>query len=130
MPNAVDSQPAAIQPTPGAVYQFANEAERRQVIDAAFEYRGDITLHFQNGTTQECFLFNREADGKPPIVQILVKGEDVPRSLPYVDITGITFSGRDTADGKSYQAWKSKKHGERAEEAEQVKKEMEAQGYL
>ncbi|MDE1170122.1 MAG: hypothetical protein PW734_02765 [Verrucomicrobium sp.] len=130
MPNAVDSIPAPIQPVPGSAFTFANDAERRQVIDAAFDYRGDITLHLQSGATMEGYLFNRNADGKPPTVQMLVKGQEVPQNLPYVDIAGITFSGRDTADGKSYQTWKEKKHGERQAEAEAVKKEMEAQGYL
>ncbi|SDT89343.1 hypothetical protein SAMN05444156_0497 [Verrucomicrobium sp. GAS474] len=150
MPNAVDtgamhaakqanlaespalSTPAAPghQSLHGAEYTFTGDQDRRDGIDAAFDYRGDVTLRLSNGEALECFLFNRTPNSKPPQVQLFVKGEETPRVLPYVDIVGITFTGKDPADGKSYLAWKAKKHNERVEESRRVEEEMRQQGIV
>ena len=149
MPNAVDtgamhaaksgavqasviSTPAApgSQSLMGAEFTFTGDLDRREGIDAAFDYRGDVTLRLSNGEALECFVFNRTPDSKPPQAQVFIKGQDTPRVLPYVDIAGITFTGKDPADGKSYQAWKDKKHNERVEESRRVEEEMRQQGIV
>ena len=65
-----------------------------------------------------------------PRVEVFVKGSDAPEVIPYADITAIAFSGKDTADGKSWDAWVNKKESERKAEAERIKAESEAQGHL
>jgi len=151
MPNAVDTaamnvaknaaasagSPAISTPAaPGAEslhgteYTFVNDQDRRDGIDAAFDYRGDVTLRLTNGEALECFIFNRTPLSKPPQLQVFVKGEDAPRVFPYVDIAGISFTGKDPADGKSYQAWKAKKHSERAAESKQIEEEMRKEGIV
>jgi len=143
MPNAVDTgamneakQGAAPSAHPatdsyqGREYTFSNDQDRREGLDAAFDYRGDLTLRLSNGETIEGYLFNRHPEGKPPTVQLFVKGETAARVLPYVDVVGVSFTGKDPADGKSYLAWKAKKHAERAAESQQIEAELREKGYL
>ena len=130
MPNAVDKEPAAPASPQGCTYEFTGDQDRREGIDAAFDYRGDITLRLANGETVEGFIFNRNPNAKPPVLQLFVKGEATARILPYADLAALSFTGKDPADGKSYLAWKAKKHGERQDESRQVEAEMREHGYL
>ena len=113
----------------GAVLTFQSEAERIEAIDKAFDYRGDVTLTLLNETV-EGYMFNRDAKARPPRVEVFIKGSEEPRIIPYADIVAIAFTGKDTADGKSWDAWVSKKESERQAEADRVKAEAEAQGHL
>ena len=114
----------------GSVFTFQSEAERVDGINQAFDYRGDVTLTLANGQLIEGFMSNREPKANPPRVQFFVKGEDKPQIIPYADITAIAFTGKDPADGKSWEAWVSKKEHERKAEADRIKAEAEAQGHL
>ena len=113
----------------GAVFTFQSEADRREGIDKAFDYRGDVTITLANEIV-EGYIFNRDANAVPPRIEVFVKGSTEPRIIPYADITAIAFSGKDTADGKSWDAWVNKKEEERKAEAERIKAEAEAQGHL
>jgi hypothetical protein len=113
----------------GAVFTFQTEADRVEAIDKAFDYRGDVTLTLHNEQV-EGFMFNRDAAARPPRVEVFIKGSDTPRIIPYADITAIAFTGKDTADGKSWDAWVNKKESERQAEAARIKAESEAQGHL
>jgi hypothetical protein len=131
MPAEVKSQPnphraASLE---GAVYTFQSEADRIEAIDKAFDYRGDVSITLSNEVV-ECFMFNRDAAARPPRVEVFLKGSDEPRVIPYADITAIAFTGKDTANGKSWDAWVSKKESERKAEADRIKAESEAQGHL
>src|SRR5271170_4078158 len=131
MPAEVKTHPSSdrLATLEGATFTFASDAERVAAIDKAFDYRGDVSLTLTNGQI-EGYLFNRDASAKPPRVEIFVKGSEEPQIIPYTDITAITFTGRDTADGKSWAAWVNKKESERKAEAERIKAEVEAQGHL
>jgi hypothetical protein len=113
----------------GAVFTFQSEAERFDAIDKAFDYRGDVTLTLTNEQL-ECFIFNREPKAMPPRIQVFIKGSEEPRLIPYADVLAIAFTGKDTADGKSWDAWVNKKESERQAEADRIKAEAEAQGHL
>ena len=131
MPAEVKTHPnphrhASLQ---GAVFTFQSEAERFDAIDKAFDYRGDVTLTLTNETV-ECFIFNREPKAVPPRIQVFIKGSEDERVIPYADLLAIAFTGKDTADGKSWDAWVSKKESERQAEADRIKAEAEAQGHL
>jgi hypothetical protein len=131
MPAEVKTHPGAGKPESlqGAVFEIHSDAERIEAIDKAFDYRGDVTLTLSNEQL-ECYIFNRDAKASPPRVEVFLKGQDAPRIIPYADIKAIAFTGRDTADGKSWAAWVSKKEDERRAEAERIKAELEAQGHL
>jgi hypothetical protein len=130
MPADVKTQPGAkADSLQGVVFEIHNDVERVEAIDKAFDYRGDVTLTLPNGPL-ECFIFNRDASEKPPRMEVFVKGQESPLVIPYSDIQALAFTGRDTADGKSWAAWVSKKDTDRAAEAERIRKELEAQGHL
>ncbi|MEI9999583.1 MAG: hypothetical protein WDO13_10670 [Verrucomicrobiota bacterium] len=130
MPADVKTQPAAkTDSLQGAVFEFRSDAERFEAIDKAFDYRGDVTLSLPHEQV-ECYLFNRDPKAVPPRVEVFAKGQDAPRVIPYADISAIAFTGRDTADGKSWAAWVAKKESERKVEAERIRAELEAQGHL
>jgi hypothetical protein len=113
----------------GAVFTFQSEADRVEAIDKAFDYRGDVSITLRNEQI-EGYIFNREPKATPPRVEVFIKGSDQPRIIPYADITAIAFTGKDTADGKSWDAWVNKKEHERQAEADRIKAEAEAQGHL
>jgi hypothetical protein len=131
MPAEVKTQPGTVKANSleGAAFEIHSEADRIEAIDKAFDYRGDVTLTLPNEKL-ECYIFNRDAAATPPRIEVFVKGQDAPRVIPYADIKAIAFTGRDTADGKSWNAWVAKKDTERKAEAERIKAELEAQGHL
>ena len=130
MPADVKSAPAPRgESLQGMNFVFQTEAERREAIDKAFDYRGDVTLVLPSGPV-EGYLANRDASASPPRVEMYVKGSDTPQIIPYADINAIAFTGKDTADGKSWAAWVNKKESERQAEAERIRAEVEAQGHL
>jgi hypothetical protein len=131
MPADIKTHPSPDRATSleGAVFTFQSEADRVEAIDKAFDYRGDVTLTLHNEQI-EGYMFNRDAKAIPPRVEVFIKGGNEPRIIPYADITAIAFTGKDTADGKSWAAWVSKKEHEREAEAARIKAEAEAQGHL
>jgi hypothetical protein len=113
----------------GAAFTFQSNQDRIEAINQAFDYRGDVTLTV-GGEQIEGYLSNRDSRAVPPRVEFFVKGEDEMKVIPYADITAIAFTGKDTADGKSWEAWVNKKESERKGEAERIRAEAEAQGHL
>ncbi len=79
--------------------------ELTEVLEAAFDYRGDVTLQLRGGEEVRGYVFNRVADGDQPHVDLFPDGSDDSRRVLYSDIRAIHFSGRDTASGKSWETW-------------------------
>ncbi|MDO8528140.1 MAG: hypothetical protein Q7T03_10715 [Deltaproteobacteria bacterium] len=79
-----------------------------QLIDKAFDYRGDVTLDLKSGQHIEGYIFNR--DHAKQTLTLFIKGESTPKPLAYTEITDIRFTGENTAAGKSWEDWKTK-HG-------------------
>jgi len=131
MPADVKTQPNPHRPASleGAVFTFQSDADRIEGIDKAFDYRGDVSITLRNEQI-EGYIFNRDAKATPPRIEVFIKGSNEPRIIPYADITAIAFTGKDTADGKSWDAWVNKKESERQTEADRIKAEAEAQGHL
>jgi hypothetical protein len=131
MPADVKSAPANNQhhSLQDAVFTFQSEQDRIEGIDKAFDYRGDVTLTVR-GAQVEGYMFNRDASAMPPRVEIFIKDSETPQIIPYADIEAISFTGKDTANGKSWEAWVNKKESERHAEAERIRLEAEAQGHL
>ena len=76
-----------------------------EVVDRAFDYRGDITVVTTDGTEIVGYLSNRNRDVAEPFVQVLPRAGDEPRTIRYAQIRAIKFTGKDTAAGTSYAAW-------------------------
>ena len=91
----------------GWVPPLSNEEELRDALEKAFDYRGDITLTRKNGVVVEGYLYDRRSATSldQALVRILPQDGSPRVSIPYSDISALNFSGRDTAAGKSWEAW-------------------------
>ncbi len=93
----------------GWIPALATDGEIREALEKAFDYRGDVTLTLRSGEQVEGYLYDRRT-GKTlaeSIVRIMPgKGEDRSRrSIPYTEIAALAFTGRDTAAGRTFEAW-------------------------
>ena len=79
-------------------------------VEQAFDYRGDVTIKLRTGDQLEGYVFDRQASpvtGEAKLRMIL-KSEGRRVTVQQSDIEELTFSGRDMADGKSFEAWVTK----------------------
>jgi len=91
----------------GWVPELAGEEEVRQALEKAFDYRGDVTITRKDGSKVEGYIFDRRT-GKSladSAVRLFPKDSDKKISIPYSEIAALAFSGRDTAAGRSFEAW-------------------------
>jgi hypothetical protein len=91
----------------GWVPELADEEEVRQALEKAFDYRGDVTVTRKDGSKVEGYIFDRRP-GKSladSAVRLFPKDSDKKISIAYSDIAALAFTGRDTAAGKSFEAW-------------------------
>jgi hypothetical protein len=91
----------------GWIPQLAGEDEVRSALDKAFEYRGDVTITLRSGVVVEGYVFDRRqgetlADS---LVRLYPRDRDEKVAISYAEISALVFSGRDTAAGKSWEAW-------------------------
>lgn len=110
--------PDALEVAPGTEHEqlegwippLASEEELRQALEKAFDYRGDITITRKDGTKIEGYLFDRRTGPtlKDSAVRLYPKDSNEKISIPYSDIAALAFTGRDTAAGKSWEAWMKK----------------------
>ncbi|MBZ5522686.1 MAG: hypothetical protein LAP21_10650 [Acidobacteriia bacterium] len=90
----------------GWIPGLAGEEEIRVALEKAFDYRGDVTITRKDGAKVEGYIFDRRpgrtlADS---VVRMLLKdGQKI--AIPYAEIAALAFTGRDTAAGKSWEAW-------------------------
>jgi hypothetical protein len=91
----------------GWIPELATEAELRGALEAAFDYRGDVTITRKDGSRVEGYVFDRRNGitlGES-VVRLIPQNSSQKISIPYSDIAALAFSGRDTAAGKSWEAW-------------------------
>ena len=100
----------------GWIPELADENEIREALEKAFDYRGDVTITKKDGTVIEGYIFDRKSSPtlSASLVRVLPKDSSQRQSIPYSDIAGLVFSGRDTAAGKSWEAWVRKYWEKRA----------------
>jgi hopanoid biosynthesis associated radical SAM protein HpnH len=77
-------------------------------VEQAFDYRGDVTVRLKSGDNLEGYIFDRG----PSKLRIVLKSAGSKVTVPLQDIAGLSFTGRDMADGRSWEAW-VKKYAER-----------------
>ena len=107
--------PEALEVAPGAQHEnlegwvppLAGEQELRAALDQAFDYRGDVTLTLKDGRKIEGYVFDRRAgaDLGTSRIRVLPVGSNEKLSIAYSEIAALAFSGRDTAAGRSWEAW-------------------------
>src|ERR1700684_1428521 len=94
----------------GWIPQLATEEEIRVALEKAFDYRGDVTITRKDGSKIEGYLFDRRTGAtlKDSVVRLYPKNANEKVSISYSEIAALAFTGRDTAAGKSWEAWMEK----------------------
>jgi hypothetical protein len=111
----MDINPDKLEVAPGTVHEgiegwvpeLASEDEIRVALEKAFDYRGDVTVTLKNGNKVEGYIFDRVAGTSlaTSFVRLLPKTSNERIKICYADISALAFTGRDTAAGKSFDAW-------------------------
>jgi hypothetical protein len=94
----------------GWIPELANEDELREALEKAFDYRGDVAITRKDGSKIEGYIFDR-AVGKnltDSFVRLLPNNANQRVKITYSEIAALAFTGRDTAAGKSWEAWVKK----------------------
>jgi hypothetical protein len=94
----------------GWIPQLATDEEVRVALEKAFDYRGDVTITRKDGSKIEGYLFDRRSAAtlQDSSVRLFPKNANQKLAVSYADIAALAFTGRDTAAGKSWEAWMKK----------------------
>jgi hypothetical protein len=117
-PHANAVNPDALEVVSGTVHEqlegwipeLASEEEIRSALEKAFDYRGDITITRKDGSKIEGYVFDRRSAAtlRDSIVRLYPQNSNAKVSISYADIAALAFTGRDTAAGRSWEAWMKK----------------------
>ena len=118
VPQRGTSNPEELEIAPGRQHenlegwipQLASDEEIRQALEKAFDYRGDVTITLKSGEKVEGYIFDRRSGTplKDSLVRLYPKSGNHKLSISYADIAALAFTGKDTAAGKSWEAWMKK----------------------
>jgi len=120
-PDQLEVAPGTAHETlQGWIPKLATEQELREALEKAFDYRGDVTITRKDGTKLEGYIFDRVSGESlaTSFVRLLPKDSNQRVKIPYSDIAAMVFTGRDTAAGKSWEAW-VKKYWEKREKGDE-----------
>ncbi|HTF66495.1 MAG TPA: hypothetical protein VK638_27805 [Edaphobacter sp.] len=94
----------------GWIPNLATDAEIREALEKAFDYRGDVTITRKDGTKVEGYLFDRRSGFSlaDSFVRVIPTADKTKVNVSYADIAALAFTGRDTAAGKTFEAWVKK----------------------
>jgi hypothetical protein len=104
----------------GWVPKLATDADLRDALEKALDYRGDVTLTLKSGERGEApekieaFIF--DCKNGPTLAESWVRyytpSAPEKRKVSYAEIARLEFSGKDRAAGKHWEDW-VKKYNER-----------------
>ena len=125
LPSALSTEGSAAEEKLGTVHEnlegwvpaLASDNEVCAALEKAFDYRGDLTLTLKDGRKIEGYVFDRKR--KSPAladctVRLMPKDQPEKVAIRYSDVAALSFSGRDTAAGKSFAAWVRKYNEKKA----------------
>lgn len=94
----------------GRTWPSDTEENLRTGLEKAFDYRGDVTITRHDGSAVEGYLFDRRSGVTlfDSYVRVMLKDGAKKETIRYSEVAGVQFSGRDTAAGKSWEAWVKK----------------------
>ena len=95
----------------GWIPELASDAEIREALEKAFDYRGDITITRKDGSQIDGYLFDRRTGSSlaDSVVRIIPSELRRPGSMwPIQRSRRSPSTGRDTAAGKTFEAWVKK----------------------
>ena len=112
----------------GWVPELATEDDLRAALEEAFDYRGDVTITRKDGSRVEGYVFDRRSGATlaGSVVRVIPQDGSGKIAIPYSDIAGLAFTGRDTAAGKSWEAWVRKYWEKKAAGEKEIGLEPEA----
>lgn len=104
----------------GWIPALATDAEVCDALEKAFDYRGDITVTRKDGSQIVGYLFDRRTGASltESFMRLIPANAQSKISIAYSEIAAIAFTGRDTAAGKTFEAW-VKKYWEKKAAGEQ-----------
>ena len=86
-----------------------DDAMRVDVLEKAFDYRGDVILTLIDGSRVEGYLFDRRRGPSARESSVrLMPAAGGKITVGYADVQMIEFSPRDPAAGKSFETWVKK----------------------
>ena len=90
--------------------ELKSDAELREALEKAFDYRGNITFTLKDGRVLVGYVFDRRsvASLEQSVVRIMPTDNSGKVSVSYADIRDLKFTGKDTAAGKSFESWVAK----------------------
>jgi len=111
----------------GWVPEMASEAEIREALEKAFDYRGDVTITRKDGSKIDGYLFDRRSGSSlsDSFVRIIPTNSQTKVNVTYADIAALAFTGRDTAAGKTFEAWVKKYWAKKAAGEQNIQIEPE-----
>jgi hypothetical protein len=94
----------------GWVPELASDAEVRDALEKAFDYRGDITVMRKDGSQVQGYLYDRRSGATlaDSVIRIMPSNQGGRLNIAYSDVAALAFTGRDTAAGKTFDAWVKK----------------------
>lgn len=98
------AMPAGVGAEPVRRVSAAEAAAFGEALEAARDYRGDVTLELDDGTSVEGFLYDRSA-GPDRKVRLLPKDGGARMSIAERRLRAIAFTGKDAAAGKTWENW-------------------------
>lgn len=107
-PDSLEVAPGTSHDTvEGWVPDLATEEELRVALEKAFDYRGDVTLTLKDNSKIEGYVFDRVAGNSlaNSFVRVMPKQANQKLRIAYADIAALSFTGKDTAAGRSWEAW-------------------------
>jgi hypothetical protein len=118
------AQVEALELAPGAEHEnlegwvptLATDADLRDALEKAVDYRGDVTFTLKSGERIEAFVFNCKSG--PTLadswVQYYTPMAPEKRKVGYAEIASIEFTGKDRAAGKHWEDWVKKYNEKKA----------------
>jgi len=102
--------------------RFEDPSQLSEALEKAFDYRGDVTIHKNDGSEIEGYIFDRNSLR----VRVFPKDGGGKVSVAYSEISAVAFTGRDPAAGKSWQAWVQKYFERKAAGEQNIELEPES----
>ncbi len=95
----------------GWIPPMASAGEVAEALEKAFDYRGDVTLTRRgDGAEVQGYLFDRRTGPslETSFVRVIPTTSKEKLTIAYADVARVVFTGRDTAAGKTFEAWVKK----------------------
>jgi hopanoid biosynthesis associated radical SAM protein HpnH len=79
-------------------------------MEDAFDYRGDVTIRLRTGDRLEGYVFDRQGSPESGTarLRVILKSDGNRVTVEQSEIEELQFTGRDMADGRSFEAWMKK----------------------